>query len=69
MTINNQKKEGFSCKASRSRGVIEKLFIFLRSTLELVCSLFLVFPIGLDHTRNWDFDRFRSDRIREIGIH
>ena len=68
-TINNQKKKDLAARRVAQGALLKKILFFLRSALELVCSLFLVFPTGLDHTRNWDFDHFRSDRIREIGTH
>ena len=68
-TIKNQKKKDLAARRVAQGALLKKILFFLRFTLELVCSLFLVFPTGLDYTRNWDFDHFRSDRIREIGTH
>ena len=67
--MNSQKEKDLAAKRVAQGALLKKYLFFLRSTLELVCSLFLVFPTGLDYTRNWDFDRFRSDRIRGIGTH
>ena len=67
--MNSQKKKDLAAKRVAQGALLKKFLFFLRSTLKLVFSLFLVFPTDLDYTRNWDFDRFRSDRIRGIGTH
>lgn len=44
--MNSQKKKDLAAKRVAQGALLKKYLFFLRSTLELVCSLFLVFPLA-----------------------